>query len=291
MNTISLRSASLRADILPAHGGGLARLDWVGGGGAHAVLRGLDPDAGAFTPSQLACFPLVPWSNRIAPDGFEFEGRRYRPVPNRAGEPCAIHGEGFQAGWSVNAQSVSHVELCLERRSGDPFAYEARLNYLLDGGSLHVTLEVRNQGALAMPFGLGLHPWMRRAPDVLLHAPARKVWSRGELGLPDQKIAIPGNWDFSRPSPLPALPIDNVFGGWNGAARIEWTSSGMALDIAADMGYYIVYAPAGADFFCFEPVDHRINAHNGDGGPAANGLTVLAPGQSLMRSVTFTVSA
>ncbi len=256
-----------------------------------ARLRGLDPGADSFTPSQLACFPLLPWSNRIAPNGFVFAGRRYEPLPNRAGEPCAIHGEGWQVEWAVVAQSATHVELALDRRDGAIFCYQARLTYLLDGGTLHVMLEVRNEGGQAMPFGLGLHPWLRRDPDVLLHAAARNVWTRGDYGLPDQKIAISPEWDFSRPAALPTAAIDNVFGGWNGAARIEWPSSGMALDITADMGYYIVYAPAGAAFFCFEPVDHRINAHNAEGGPAAGGLTILEPGQSLMRSVSFTVSS
>jgi aldose 1-epimerase len=57
----------------------------------------------------------------------------------------------------------------------------------------------------------------------------------------------------------------------------------------ADMAYYILYAPPGRDFFCFEPVDHAINAHNLPGGAAANGLTVLAPGESLSRTVSFAI--
>ena len=47
--------------------------------------------------------------------------------------------------------------------------------------------------------------------------------------------------------------------------------------------------PPGKDFFCFEPVDHPINAHNLPGGAQANGLTVLAPGQDLRRTVRFAV--
>jgi aldose 1-epimerase len=55
------------------------------------------------------------------------------------------------------------------------------------------------------------------------------------------------------------------------------------------MGYYILYAPVDKDFFCFEPVDHAINAHNLPGGAARNGLSVLAPGQTLSRRVSFRV--
>jgi aldose 1-epimerase len=63
----------------------------------------------------------------------------------------------------------------------------------------------------------------------------------------------------------------------------------VSLAIEADMGYYILYAPAGRDFFCFEPVDHAVNAHNLPRGVARNGLTILVPGQTLCRRVVFRV--
>jgi len=50
------------------------------------------------------------------------------------------------------------------------------------------------------------------------------------------------------------------------------------------MDYCIVYVPAGRDFFCVEPVDHPINAHNLPGQP---GLSLLAPGAALVRRWVF----
>ena len=45
---------------------------------------------------------------------------------------------------------------------------------------------------------------------------------------------------------------------------------------------YVVFSPAGdADFFCFEPVSHPVDAFNLPGPPAAHGLRVLEPGESL----------
>ncbi|MEX3820702.1 aldose 1-epimerase, partial [Paraburkholderia sp. BR14262] len=49
------------------------------------------------------------------------------------------------------------------------------------------------------------------------------------------------------------------------------------------------YTPPGADFFCFEPVDHPINAVNLTGGGDAHGMTVLAHGERLVRRFSFTV--
>lgn len=290
MREISLRSAHLHADILPGVGGGLARLDLERDGVRHAVLRGLAPGTESPLPGQLACFPLVPWSNRIAPDGFEFEGRMVRPAANRTGEPCPIHGHGWQQSWRVEEQSDSQVLLAFDHQDDATFSYRAQLCYRLRGAALQVELEVRNDASVPMPFGLGLHPWMERDSDVTLRAPALSAWRRGADGLPVGEMALPAEWDFAAGRPLPAGLVDNVFSGWRGAAQITWPGKGITLDIASNMDYYILYAPVDGKFFCFEPVDHLINAHNLAGGPAANGLTVLAPGQSLRRYVTFTVS-
>ena len=41
-----------------------------------------------------------------------------------------------------------------------------------------------------------------------------------------------------------------------------------------ELGVFIVYSPSrDADFFCFEPVSHPVDAHHGEG------LTVLEPGE------------
>ena len=292
MHILSLRNAILHADILPASAGGLARLDWLGEGAPKQVLRALalPPGAPPPTPSQLACFPLVPWSNRIGNGGFEFEGRRVPLQPNRAGEPCPVHGDGWQYPWEVLAHSDSDVLLALDRRHGEPYSYEALLRYRLDEAALVVTLTVTNTGSQRLPFGLGLHPWMVRSEGVLLQAAAGAVWTRGANGLPVERIDVPAEWDFNSLRALPAAALDNVFEGWDGSARITWPDTGLTLTITADMSRYIVYAPPAAGFFCFEPVDHSINAHNLPGGPQQNGLSILDPGATLSRSVNFAVS-
>ncbi|TXF99091.1 aldose 1-epimerase [Massilia arenae] len=280
-----LRNASLVAEVVPQVGGGLARLDWIAGGEASALLRAFPSDAsGVPTPAQLACFPLLPWSNRMAPSGFAFEGRQYVPGPNRAGEPCPIHGDGWQQAWQVADHSDSVLTLTLARPDASPFSYEAELRYTLDGAALVVDLALRNTGAAALPFGIGLHPWMPDPQGALLEAGADGVWSSGPDKLPLSRGDIPDHWRFDTPAALPQDGVDHVFDGWPGWARIAWPARGVALEIEADMDYFILYIPPGRDFFCFEPVDHPINAHNLSGQP---GLTVLAPGATLRRRCTF----
>ena len=146
-------------------------------------------------------------------------------------------------------------------------------------------------GRHPLPFGLGLHPWMPCPEDARLSAVADGVWLSGADKLPAGRSALPPAWNFcgEAPRPLPSDGVDNAFTGWDGKAQIDWPSRRLRLHISTDMGYYILYVPPGKDFFCFEPVDHPVNAHNWPGGAAANGLTVLAPGQDLRRTVRFTV--
>jgi aldose 1-epimerase len=48
------------------------------------------------------------------------------------------------------------------------------------------------------------------------------------------------------------------------------------------------YSPSNkADFFCFEPVTHPVDAHNLPGGPTANGLRVLAPREAMTAACRF----
>jgi aldose 1-epimerase len=277
LERLLLRNDRLLAEVVPTVGGGLARLDWLQGGEARPLLRGLPHDAAEPPlPGQLACFPLLPWSNRMAPSGFGFEGRQYVPAPNRAGEPCPIHGDGWQQPWRVASHLDTSLVLSLDRWDAQPFAYTAELHYTLADDALVVELCVRNAGRRALPFGLGLHPWMPDPLGARLEAGAHGVWMAG----PDK----PPQWRFHQPAPLPRDGVDNVFEGWHGAARITWPERGLALEVQADMDYYILYVPPGRDFFCFEPVDHPINAHNLPGQP---GLTVLAPGASLRRRCVF----
>ncbi|KQV53903.1 MULTISPECIES: aldose 1-epimerase [unclassified Duganella] len=288
---IELRSGCLQAVVLPAAGGGLARLDWLGGIAPAAVLRPAPDGVAQPLPGQLACFPLVPWSNRIAPEGFEFEGRRITPAPTRAGEPCPIHGDGWRMPWNVEARDDSSVVLSLHRRDGSPFAFTAHMAYTLSDNALRVTLKVTNDGQHPLPFGLGLHPWLPDPEGARLRAAADGVWLSDADKLPAARSTVPSAWDFGGDAarPLPRAGVDNAFTGWDGRAQIDWPTRRLRLRISADMAYYILYVPAGKDFFCFEPVDHPVNAHNLPGGAAANGLTVLAPGQSLRRTVRFAV--
>jgi aldose 1-epimerase len=86
---IRLAAGGWSATIRPELGGAVLGLDWRG----HPVLRPT-PD-GSNDILETACFPLVPYANRIAGGRFAFGGHRVAlPVPERFA-PHALHGDGW----------------------------------------------------------------------------------------------------------------------------------------------------------------------------------------------------
>ena len=83
---------------------------------------------------------------------------------------------------------------------------------------------------------------------------------------------------------MPPGWINNAFLEWDGRARIDWTDRDLSLDVTADapLRTFIVYSPgASADYFCFEPVSHPVDAHNLGEPIEKTGLVELAPGETI----------
>ena len=102
-------------------------------------------------------------------------------------------------------------------------------------------------------------------------------------------VPAPPAWQFGVAYPLPKTVVNHAFTGWSGRSAVVWPKRHLSLTIAADTDYYVLYTPPGEDFFCFEPVDHPINAMNLAGGASENGMTLLARGERLTRTFRFTV--
>ena len=99
--TFNLVAADWRATLLPDLGGAIGSLAFKG----HEILR--PTPAGASDVLQTACFPLVPYANRIAHGRFTFDGAVIQlPVPARFA-PHAIHGIGWQRAWGTTLPARS----------------------------------------------------------------------------------------------------------------------------------------------------------------------------------------
>ncbi|GLU30802.1 aldose 1-epimerase [Trinickia caryophylli] len=289
--TLSLSNSKLRLDIAPSLGGAVTRFDWRGNGDVTTpIFRRAVSIEGDTDPNALACYPLVPYSNRIGGASFRFGGRHVSVPRNRDAEPLPIHGDGWLQPWELVESGPANATLALDRSRGKPYAYRATLAYELDGATLVVTLSAENAGREALPFGLGLHPFLPRHGETHLSAAAGGLWLSGDDWLPVRHVPVPPAWQFGVAYPLPGALVNHAFTGWSGHAAVVWPEKRLSLTIAANADYYVLYTPPGEDFFCFEPVDHPINAVNLPGGADAHGMTVLAPGEGLTREFRFTVS-
>jgi aldose 1-epimerase len=154
-----------------------------------------------------------------------------------------------------------------------------------------VRLAVQNAGPDPLPFGLGLHPWFVRTPGVRLRAAARGIWQVSHDLLPIAHEPVPPDLDFAQGRPLPDRSVDNSLTGWDGSAEIAWDDAGVRLAVSTTpaLEYFQLYAPAGRDYFCFEPISHPANAFNLPMPHTGAGLTVLESGQTTAIGVTFRV--
>lgn len=286
---VTLANTQLRLDVAPSLGGGITRFDWRSDGALVPIFRRCRHVAGNTDPNELACYPMLPYSNRIGGGHFGVGDRRVEVPCNRPAEPLPIHGDGWLANWQVAGSDRENVRLTLDRRDGKPYAYCAAQTYTLEGATLVITLEIENTGRDALPFGLGVHPFLVRDAQTQLSAAAAGLWLQGDDWLPLRHVPAPPAWQFGVAYPLPQTIVNHAFTGWSGQAAVVWPKRRLSLTISADTDYYVLYTPPGEDFFCFEPVDHPINAMNLPGGAASHGMTMLARGERLTRSFRFTV--
>ena len=292
-DAVTLRQGRLQLDLSPACGGALARFTLDAGGRTLDLFRPApDPRGAGLAPLDAACFPLVPFSGRIAAARLDFAGRTYDLPPSAVtGEANALHGEGWLAPWRVVARSAARVELAFRGGVGGwPFPYEAGQVFTLAEDRLVGEIWVENTGRAPMPAGLGLHPYFVATPRTRLTLRADRVWLVDPGNLFDRVAPVPPRWDFSAGREIAGTAMVNGFTGWDGRAVIDWPEWRARLAVIAGptLRHLVLYTPPGADFFCVEPVSHSVDAFNlAARGVPDTGTVVLAPGERLSGRVEF----
>jgi len=299
MPALELVDGVARVALLPAVGGAIAAFAWRG----RDVLRPMPAAAIAAGNVRLAaCYPLVPYSNRIRDARLRFGGAAHALARNFGDHPHAIHGVGWQRAWRVGRSDAANA--CLrythDPRGDDarawPWPFTATQTFALgndaDGARLAVTLTLANTGTTTFPFGLGWHPFFPRDSATTLRFEARDVALNDATQLPVRRVAATGAWSFASARNPGRATLDNVFAGWRGQAALaaeDGTATTLAADSACDR--LVVYAPEGRDFIAVEPVTHDTDAFNraADGEPGT-GMRALGPGQAFSCTMRIAVA-
>lgn len=273
--------------LAPEIGGAIAA--WTRAG--VPVLRPALPGAlEQRNPRGLGCYPLVPFSGRVAGRHFTWRGVTYELPALLDGD--AIHGAGWQEPWRVADLDATSVSVVLDHIPGRlwPFAFRAEQYFVLSADGLTCEMEITNTHTHAAPAAFGLHPHFPRSPAGTLQFAAAQVWfNRAGEGIPSHPAAVPPEWDHAV-ARTPVEGIDNCFTDWTRPATIAWPDRGLSLAIEADPVFrnLVVYVPPGRDFFAVEPVSNLTDGLNRMD-TSDHGFAILDVGATARGTIRFAV--
>jgi aldose 1-epimerase len=276
-----------RAEVAPHIGGSILSLRRA----AQPILRPTPQEAVENGSVRCtACYPLVPYANRIAQGRFRWQGVEYALPENFPGSVHPLHGVGWRRVWQIVHADAHSCRLKLEYRPAQdvapdwPFAFDMEQEISLRAGGLTISLSVINASDSAAPLGLGLHPWFVRRGSERIQFTAAGAWRNDADMLRSTPIGVDA-WNHSDGQPVGAHELDNDFFGWDGTARIE-SGDAPAIRITASGIFSVlrVFTPPGRESFALEPVSHLSNAINCSADAGA-GMFNAAPGARLAGTV------
>ena len=279
--SLTLSSGSLKLELSPSIGGAISNFTWIGERGPAPILRQ------SHTPLEnvldAACFPLVPYCNRIRGGSFTFRDRQVRLDRNMAGDASPLHGQGWLGEWRVESKTDAEAVLVFEHEAGEwPWAYAARQSFALDAGGLDLRLSCRNESADPMPCGLGFHPYFPCGAATQIETDVAEVWTVDENVLPVARMPAEGRYAIGD-DPVCGRDLDNGYGGWSG--RTLLTDPDWPYEIALsspDARFFQLYSPRQGGIFVAEPVTHANAALNEpEGDWPSLGLRILEPGEEM----------
>jgi aldose 1-epimerase len=276
---VELRRGALRLALRPDLGGCVAGF-WHDG---RPVLRSVEPRDLA-GPRPSGCFPLVPYSNRIAHGRFEWHGRRHETRVNVEGSRHSIHGVGWMRPWRVVSRTEREACLSLAHEGDEhwPFAFDAAQRFFIDEDALNCELSITSRAEGVAPAGLGWHPYFPKRARSRLHLEAQARWDNDADNLPARRVV-----QHAIDADVAHLAHDNCFEGWTGVARIR--DETLAVTLTSSLPHVVVFTPQDRDFFCVEPVSHVSNALNAPQ-PLALGVRPLARGECWVASMRIAVA-
>ncbi|GAB3446956.1 aldose 1-epimerase family protein [Streptomonospora sediminis] len=240
-DAIELAAGDYRA-VVSRLGAGMCRLAW----GGEELIWSCPPDA---PPANFKGRLLAPWPNRIGDGRYTFQGAEHQLEINEPQRGTALHGLAHALAWlPVEIGSDRATLTCvLDGATGYPFRIELTASYELDAAhGLAVTIEARNTGGSAAPYGVGAHPYLAvdsPLDEAVLRLPAASRLPVDERLLPSgpPEPVAGTEHDFRTPRRVGATMFDTAFTDLDrGADGLAWTvlsADGGSAAVWADSSY------------------------------------------------------
>jgi aldose 1-epimerase len=277
-----------QAAVVVRVGGGLRTYGVAG----RAVVDGFDVSARVDGGRGQV---LAPWPNRVRDGRYRWAEQDQQLALSEATHHNAIHGLVRWSEWSVVERSPSAVTLTTRvwPQPGYPFLLDVTAAYVLGAEGLSVALTGRNAGDVALPYGVGQHPYLTAGTelvdDSVLTVPASSWLRTDERGLPVSTEPVAGTpWDFRAGRQVGDTVLDTPFtelhrdGEGRVVVRLEMLDGTHGVDVWCGEGADYLQVFSGDTLaperrrrgLAVEPMSCPADAFN-----SREGLVTLEPGQ------------
>lgn len=293
-NIEQLSNEYMTLEVVPALGGSVLGLKSASG---QPVLREVDIQQ-VQTSSHCASFTLLPFSNRIREGRFSFAGKDYT-LRAALPEPHARHGDVRNRSWQASRPEGRKLDqYCLacefdSREVNDmnwPWAFVARVDYILHGPHLDISVMMTNVDQTVMPAGLGIHPYFAAKPAPRISFGAELIYDTDADCIPQQAARpLKPAEDFTQARPQGDHSFNHAYTAWDGLAFLEWDRRSLQMTADNVYSHLITYsAPDGS--LALEPVSHATDAINlATRGVNGVDFRTLEPGQTLAGTVRLSL--
>ena len=211
---------------------------------------------------------LAPWANRLGArryevDGVvvELEGLDLHTDPN--GLP--IHGTMMdRPGWEIVDRGPGALTTRFDFAAHDdllasfPFPHRLTIDVTVEGSTLRLATTLEATGDRVVPVSFGYHPYFRLRRTARLRLPPRRHLRLDARCLPTGHV----DDEPAEDEPLGDRTFDDLYEVGGRGATLGFAGDGRSLTLSLDEGYPYaqVFAPAGSDFVCLEPMTAPVNA-------------------------------
>ena len=274
--TVELRSRELVAAFVPT-------LNMIGCSLEHRGDELLGQRGGlrayAERGSSMGIPLLHPWANRL---DAELPGLDLKRDEN--GLP--MHGLlTAHPGWAVTGSAADERFASVQARFGFgdegllavfPYPHELRIEARVEGARLSLDTTLTATGEVAAPVAFGWHPYLRApGPDARFDLPVGRRAVLDDRGIPTGEYTAPEQ----------QAEYDDLYTDIRGDFVLE--GGGRRITVAFEEGYSWaqVYAPAGEEYICFEPMTAPTNAL-----VSGDSLPRVEPGESFNARFSISVA-